>query len=244
MNEFFCILLSELTILPGAALCFFPMKNQLKTSPGKLLIRILIVLLASASLMAWVTFSFSLNPNTVLLPALLLFYAGYHTSLTVPFSKSLAVYLYVCSLMAILSNFANGFDAIRNPESGADIFSMENSLFQLFLCTVIAILCFYPMQKYGSVLIDRLNFAHVWYMTVPISALFLSINLLIHPQKYQTLYTNNVFLAFWEILAMMIITLTLLTVFFYFIVTGILREAETVEKNRILEMHPGSYYLL
>ena len=106
---------------------------------------------------------------------------------------------------------------------------------------IITALLFYPVMKYGSILIDRLLLPHVWYTTVPISILFLSINLMIRPQKYQTLYTNKVFLAFWGSLAMMTATLLLLTVIFYFIVSGILREMETIQKNRMLEMQQSQY---
>lgn len=40
---------------------------------------------------------------------------------------------------------------------------------------------------------------------------------------------------------MMTATLLLLTVIFYFIVSGILREMETIQKNRMLEMQQSQY---
>ncbi len=241
MKEFLIILLNELIIVPAAALCFFPMKNQLKCRLSKLLLRMFLLFLIVVPLMAWATYHFSLKPNTVLLPMLLVFYVCYHRSLTVSPDRSFAVFAYICALMALLSNFANGFDALKNPMSGANTFSMENSLFSLALSIVVTTLLFYPFQIFGSILIDRLILPHVWYTTVPISALILSTNLLIRPQKYQTLYTNRVFLSFWGALTMMTTTLLLLTVIFYFIVSGILREMETIEKNRMLEMQQSQY---
>ena len=74
--------------------------------------------------------------DLVMVPATAALFFLYHKSLTVHISKSLAVYNYVCSLMSILSNFANGFDALKNPGSGADTFSMENAIFQLAFSTV------------------------------------------------------------------------------------------------------------
>ena len=241
MKEFFTILLNELLILPAAALCFFPMKNQLKYSPLRIVFLLFLLLFPVAPLMSWITYHFSLNPNTVLLPMLAVFYVCYHRSLTVSPDRSFAIFAYVCALMSLLCNFANGFDALKNPMSGANTFSMENSLFSFLLSVAVTALLFYPVAKYGSILIDRLLLPHVWYTTVLISALFFSINLLIRPQKYQTLYTNKVFLAFWGSLAMMTTTLLLLTVIFYFIVSGILREMETIEKNRMLEMQQSQY---
>ena len=241
MTEFLTILLHELIIIPAAALCVFPMKNQLKYSLAKMALRMLILSFISVPLMAWATWHFSLKPNTVLLPMLMMFYACYHRSLTVSPDRSFAVFAYVCALASLLSNFANGFDALKNPMSGADTFSMENSLFSLILSLAFAALMSYPLLRFGSILIDRLILPRVWYMTVPISALFLSINMLIRPLKYQTLYTNKVFLVFWGLLAMMTSTLILLTVIFYFIVSGILREMDTIEKNRMLEMQQSQF---
>ena len=241
MKEFFTILLHELIIIPAAALCYFPMKNQLKGSVSKIIVRIFLLLLIAVPIMSWVTYHFSLQPNTVLLPMLVLFYVGYHRSLTVSPDRTFAIFAYVCALMSLLCNFANGFDALKNPLSGANTFSMENSLFSLILSMTVTALLFYPVTKYGSILIDRLLLPRVWYTTVLISVLFFSINFLIRPQKYQTLYTNKVFLAFWGSLTMMATTLLLLTVIFYFIVSGILRELETIEKNRILEMQQSQY---
>ena len=143
--------------------------------------------------------------------------------------------------MSILSNFANGFDAIMNPHPGADTFTMAGSLFQLALSTAAALLLWYPFARYGSVVTDRLSLPRVWYTTVILSVLFLSVNLLIRPLQYQTLYTNNVFLAFWGMLSMMLSTLLLLTVIFYFIVSGLIKEMETEEKNRLLEMRESQY---
>ena len=241
MKEFFTILLNELLILPAAALCFFPMKNQLKYSPLRIVFLLFLLLFPVAPLMSWITYHFSLNPNTVLLPMLAVFYVCYHRSLTVSPDRSFAIFAYVCALMALIGNFANGFDALCNPLSGADSFSLENSVFALTVSTLVVLLFFYPVQKYGSILIDRLQLPHVWYTTVLISALFFCINLLFRPLQYQTLYTNKVFLAFWGFLTVMTVMLLLLTVIFYFIVSGILREMDTIEKNRMLEMQQSQY---
>lgn len=201
MKAFLTILLSELIILPAAALCFFPMKNQLRYSPLRIVLHVFLLFFPVAPLMSWITYHFSLNPNTVLLPMLAVFYVCYHRSLTVSPDRSFAIFAYVCALMALIGNFANGFDALCNPLSGANNFSLENSVFSLILSMTVTALLFYPVTKYGSILIDKLLLSRVWYTTVLISVLFFSINFLIRPQKYQTLYTNKVFLAFWGSLA-------------------------------------------
>lgn len=244
MRDYIIILLSYLVMIPAALLCYAPMKNQTKLSHARLTANAGILFLIMIPVMSWITYQYGLKPNTLMLPAFAILFFLYHRSLTVHISKSLAVYCYICALMSILSNYANGYDALMNPGSGADTFSMENAVFQLALSTVVTALVFYPARRYGSVLTDKLNLPHVWYTTVIISALFLAINLPIRPLKYQTLYTNKVFLAFWSALSMMLATLLLLTVIFYYIVVGILREADTNEKNRMLEMQKNQYIKL
>ncbi len=241
INEILKTLLSYMTIIPAAALCFFPMKNQLRYPIKKILYHITMVLFLSLPVLTFLTCRFLIDPNVFLFPMLLLFFFFYHKNLTVHISKSLAVFIYVCALMALCANFANGFDAILHPHSGAVIFNLAKSICYLLLCTIFSLIAARPFTKYGSLLIDRLNLPRVWYMTIVMSALFLFVNVLIRPLDYQTLYTNRVFLAFWGIIAMMLSTFLLLTVIFYFIVTSIIKEMETSEKNRLLEMRESQY---
>lgn len=241
IHEFMNELISYTVVLPAAALCFFPMKNQLKYPLGKILQHMTAILGISLPVLAFFSCYLKSSGNTFLFPLLILFFFLYHKNLTVHISKSLAIYAYVCALMALLSNFATGFDAILNPHSGVDTFSMAGSLFQFFMNTVLALIFARPFTKYGSLLVDRLNLPHVWYTTIALSSLFLFVNVLLRPLDYRTLYTNRVFLVFWGILAMMFSTLLLLTFIFYFIVSGIIREMETAEKNRFLEMRESQY---
>lgn len=241
ITEFFKALLSYLITVPAAALCFFPMKDQLRYEPKKLLRYALPVLSISLPMLSFLTCCLKTAPNTLLAPLLIVFFFCYHESLSVHISKSLAIFTYVCTLMSILSNFAYGFDALMNPYSGADTFTLSGSVFQLALGTAAALLLFYPFTRYGSIVTERLNLPIVWYTTVILSAMFLSVNILIRPIHYQTLYTNKVFLAYWGVLAMMLSTLLLLTVIFYFIVSGIMKEMEMEEKNRLLEMRESQY---
>lgn len=241
MKDFLIILLHELIIIPTSAICFFPMKNQLKHKLSKTILHILIFYITVIPAMTWITFRFSLKPITVLIPSLFLFFSCYHNSLVTSIDKSFAVFSYGSSITALICNFANAFDATRNPFSGEGIFSFEKSLFQLITGSIIAILLFYPFTRYGCILIDKLNLPRVFGTTILISAIFVSINMLIRPEHYETLYTNKVFRAFAGSLFMISATLLLLTIVFYFIVAGILRERDTLEKNRMLEMQQSQY---
>ena len=228
-------------IFPAALLCFLPMKNQLRFGIAKTLRYTLPALLFSLGLLAWMTCFFDVPTNTFFFPFMVIFYFAYHKSLTVMVSTSLSVFAYVCALMAIISHYATMFDALLHPDSGANTFSLEGSLFQVILSTVIVAIAWYPTIRFGSLLVDSLNMPRVWYTTLILSIIFLAISVFIRPLHYETLYTNNVFLTYIIVVSMMLITQSLLTVGFYFIVSGLIREREVEERNRMLEMQEAQY---
>ena len=88
---------------------------------------------------------------------------------------------------------------------------------------------------------DSFHLNQVWYITVPVSGIFLIYNLILIPHNYQTLYTNHVFRFFWGSLFLLLLLLLLLCVLFYFIVSGLVSTAQTEERNRILEMQERQY---
>ncbi len=119
--------------------------------------------------------------------------------------------------------------------------SFEGSLMQPVLSIFVAALVFYPLRKYGSRVVELLNVSYVWNTMTILLLTFLSVNILIRPNKYETLYTNKVFLAYWGVLAMFTITLLLLTLIFYFIVSEMHKRSEILERNHILEMRESQY---
>ena len=235
--------LTYLILIPSAALCLFPMRNQLKYGCRFTALSFGAALAVAIPLIALLSRSLSLAPNTFLfvvaLPAL---FGAYRHALRVHISKAVAVFCSVIALMSILGNYAACFDAVKNPALGADSYTTEYALCHLGLGIVAAAVCFYPMWKYGSRLIDELNSKTVWYLTVPFSALFLGMNLFIRPQKYETYYVNKISIAIPSILTGLLLMWILLHIMFYFIVTEMLSAAKERERVRLLEMQE-SYFI-
>ena len=88
------------------------------------------------------------------------------------------------------------FDAAIHPTSTRDNFSLEATVFQAVVTTIGAAVCFIPLNKYGSRIVDHFDIVRVWYITLPVSGIFLVFNLLIVPRKYETLHANNMFRVF------------------------------------------------
>lgn len=240
-EAFITCMLSWYPILPGAVLCFAPMKNRLRSEGRSAHVRILVTVLILMALMAFVEVFFSTG-HVLLLP--LVFpatFGAYHMSLKVPLCKSLAVYLLAVDFTAFLVNFSNGYDAAINPDSTLANFSFEASLFQAVITTAFAAIVYRPLKRFGSMLVDQFDLQRVWFSTLPISGLLLIYNLMIAPRKYETVHINYAFVFYWASLFILMTLLLLLCVIFYFIVSGMMEAAEERERNRILEMQESAY---
>ena len=241
LHNFLISFFSWSVAVPAAMLCFAPMKNQFRFRGRKMLLFGLLFLIILLAVVSFIEAKLSLGYNAMLPFIAIVTFAAYHKSLTVPIEKALSIYALVFTFMAFISNCANGFDAILHPDSTLNNFSLEAAVFQAILAVIVSALFYYPMRKYGSLLIDRFSIPRVWYITLPVSAIFLTCNLMLAPRKYETLYVNLIFLVFWTALALLFVLLLLLCVLFYFIVSGIMEAARTQERNRILEMQERTY---
>lgn len=233
--------LTYLFLIPGAALCLFPMRNQLKYGCRLTVAAAGALLAVAIPLISLLNYLFSLAPNTLFFATIPGFFAAYCRALRVHVSKALAVFCSVVVFLSILGDYAACFDAVHNPALGADSYTTEYTLFLLLLAIAAAAVCFYPMWKYGSRLIDELNSKTVWYLTVPFSALFFAMNLFMRPEKYESLYASQVFITELSVLTGLLLTWVLLHVMFYFMVIELLNAEKERERVRLLEMQESQY---
>ena len=238
---FFTVLLDYLSIIPVAVLCFFPMKNQMRLSVERTLKIMIPIGMVTLFELTWLTCQMQTAPNTMLFPFMILFFFMYHKLLKVHISKTLAIFAEVCVFESLISDFSLLYDSLRNPTSGADVFSVDAASMQFLLTMVLVVLIAHPVKKYGSYLVDHLNLPIVWFTTLSVSFLFFFVAVMIRPIHYETLHTNNVFLAYIVVTSVMFLMMSILTVIFYFTVSGMLRENEIEERNRMLEMQESQY---
>lgn len=189
----------------------------------------------------WFTYALSLNPNAAFFPVLVIFFVEYHLCLNVHISKSLAVFSYVCAIMSVFCNTANGIEAVIDPTGGAVSASLTNGLLQLGISTAAVVVLFRPIGRYGGFLINNMDIPRIWYITVLISGIILFVNVGMVPEKYETLHTNNVFRVYWTLQIMFAAMEILLSVIFYSIVEGMLNTARLEQRSRFLEMQESQY---
>ena len=234
-------MLYYLAVIPAMAVWLYPMKYRLRYPIRKIILHMAVPSLILIPAGAFLYVRTGIESDIIFYGILIILFFSYHKNLDVHISKSLSVFLWDSVLTLILSNFAHGFDAVKNPSIGVETVTLDYAAFFLTLHILAAVLLFYPLTKYGSILIDRLNLPGVWFMTIPFSLIFLAENLLVRPRHYVTLYTNNIFLAFWSVLAGSVLIWILFTIIFYFIVTGLLNAAKTEERNHFLEMQEAQF---
>lgn len=230
-----------LVLIPSALLCYMPMKNQLKYSPFKIftiLSGIFIVLIPICTL---VTFVFRLDKNYILFPVLILLFPLYHSTLKTDLSRSLAVFLSICALMTFPAAFAYAFDARLHPFGFSSIVGWKAGLVQLGISCGIVFLTAYPMFRYGSYLIDNLNFSRIWFTLLPFPLIFLLFGFMIIPHKYETMYTNNLFFVYYSISFFMFIFQIFIYILFYHIAVAIISNANAKERIRFFEMQESQY---
>lgn len=244
MKDYIKELLSYLTIIPSAAICYFPMKNQLRYGKRKTAAFIVPFFLITLPPAAFLGAYFTMLTAFIPIPLLALYFVVYKKTVNADLSQALAVFMTVCAAVAFPGNFANAYDAILHPGSNSFIFSSEAAIFRLVLTSLLMAALYVPFSKYGSRIVDSFAIKKVWNIITLISCIFLGYNLLIMPHKYSTLYVNNVFLFFVISLFMLFVLLILLLVIFYHIVNGMMTAAKTRERNRILEMQESQYLKL
>ena len=234
-------LTSYLPFLPSAVLCYCPMKHQLKLKKTQIFLCIFIFFITLIPIAAYLKCRFSLSDNFFTFPMLILFFLFFQFSVCANFSQSLAVFVFVCALLSFSSNFTNGYDAARYPDSAVFISRVDTSLFHFGVSLLMLLLLTLPLMQYGSFLIDSLSSPKVWYMTVLISGTFLGVNILVIPQRHETLYLNRMFFIFWCVLGILLSLMLMIYVLFYFVAVALLDSAKVSERNHFLEMQEAQY---
>ncbi|MBO4762052.1 MAG: sensor histidine kinase [Lachnospiraceae bacterium] len=236
IEDFPAVFLNLLSLIPVGIFFYIPMRGRMKRSIPKNALMVFLPQLLLIVLASFVAIRFDLEPNTVRISLFIVFFPIYYKSLDVDMSRAISVYIYIHSMVIIMYNFANAWDAFYYPELGAGYFTMSNSLIQLFLVSAFIALVAYPLKRFGRVLVERLTNPTVWVSAATVPGIILLFNAALRLRKYSTLFFNNVLIAYIVLQAVSLMIIILLSVFFYFIVSRIYRETQTQEEIRILKM--------
>lgn len=241
---FLSTLFQFLVLLPVAASCYLPAKNQMKYSLSKTAALCSFLLFPFIFLGTWLCKAFQIGINIILLPCLILFFILYLRTVKTDFPRSLAIFVGVCAVQTFPAQFAYALDAQLHPASGAAFLSPEAALFQLIIACLMPIVFAYPACHHFAWAIDCLDLSKVWYSTAAMSAIFLIFNLLAVPHSYSTLHAGRMSFLFpaFEICALTL--LTIIYVLFYQGAKLILEHANLVVHTQLLETQAHQYQSL
>ncbi|MCI8327009.1 MAG: GHKL domain-containing protein [Lachnospiraceae bacterium] len=244
MDKFLLALPQFLILLPGAASCYLPTKNQMKYSPAKTAAFCMAAILPNSVVAALLCALFSMNVNTILLLSLVLFFFLYRRTVDLELSCSLAVYVGVCAVETFPVQLGYVFDAWLHPSSGAENFSPEAALFRLGVSALMLIAFAYPAVHYFQRVIDIPGFSKIWYFTVTLSSIFLILNVLAIPQSYSIFHTGRMLWIFPIFESGMFAMLVAVYILFYQGSVILLKHAELQERTRLFDMQSHQYRAL
>lgn len=239
--NFFNMFFSNLILIPTAIMCYLPFKNHLKYRFNPLLLCISGIIIILSAVSSVMTLALDIDGSFSLLILVIIMYFIFSKTLLADFSKSLAIYLWMCALMSIMLNGVYGYDAIVNPSSNSGAYNVESTFIRLTLSFFITAVFWSPLYDHGSNLVDMLTIPKIWIITMPVSVIFIAMNMLIMPTKYSSLYVDDIFATFWGLLIGMFFLIIILTVIFYNIVFEILNAVKYEEKYHILQMKEAQY---
>lgn len=234
-------LLSYIVLIPAAIMCFLPMRHQFRFDKRFSIISMSIVLILLV--VAGGILEYRLKPgyNELFLPLLLVCFFFYHLLVKVPLYKSLSIFMFVTTLLAFVTNIANGFDIRLNLSDSAGVSSLDSVTLQLILVVITGLFFSYLLATTGAWLVDNLDVRIVWDLNILVSLTFLIFNLLLYPRQNSIFRIKEVADFYWGALILMFILYLLLVIIFYNIVHGILDIANVRSQNRIYEMEESQF---
>ena len=152
-----------LCLIPAAAICFLPVKNQLKYS-AKTTFGIAAGGIASLSLAGvFSTLSLGVNADLVFFAAIIMCFVFYHRMVKCGLGEKLAIFLLAIALSSFMSDYAIAVDAWVHPMENRSDSCVTATGVQLIFSVSLTLLLAHLLLKYGCRLVDQLFNARVWY---------------------------------------------------------------------------------
>lgn len=231
-------------IIPGAVLCYLPMKGHLNGKGRRIALWGIPALLLWAVAGGAACYRFRWDTNLWLVPSLALSALFYCRTITLSYWKTVSVFLAVCGTFSTLRNLAVLADALLSPKSGPVVFSLGGAAAYALFCWTLLGLMWYPATHAARWLLDEIEMPGTWYVFWILPVVFLSLNIAMRPQEYSTLYTNRV-MMFYPVLVLALLALLLFCyALFYWMARGLTKNMRLTQENRFLQMQAAQYRIL
>ena len=230
-----------LCLIPAAAICFLPVKNQLKYS-AKTTFGIAAGGIASLSLAGvFSTLSLGANADLVFFAAIIMCFVFYHRMVKCGLGEKLAIFFLSIALSSFMSDYAIAVDAWIHPTENRSDSCVTATGVQLIFSVSLTLLLAHLLLKYGCRLVDQLFKARVWYIMIPAPVIFFAGNYVIQPRDYSHLYFGNLFSLYLFVLTGMFLLMLIIYVSFYFVAMELIQSLDQRERIQLMQMQEHQY---
>ena len=234
-------LLTYLISIPAGFWCCSLMRNQFRYSFHKALFLVLAVLTLTIPAAAWADTYTDMDSGIILAFLLIACFIPYVISVKAHISKSTAIFVFVLAIMTLISSLSTAIDAMFNPTIGDEEVTVLYIVLQLVTSFIASPLLNILFRRRGVRLVDRMNYPDVWYSTIPVSATYVIVSMVVRPDDYSLFLENHTIWSYFTVVIMFIISFTALVFSFFRIVNGIQRASKTEERARLLEMQKSQF---
>lgn len=240
MIDFICPALEFLIFIPGLLAAYLPMKRHLRVRPRTLIVLAAVLTLFLCLAGGALCFFLSVGTLWLFFPASVCAGLFYIYTLEVTPWKSVSVFLAVCGSFSCLGNIANAIDKLLCPASSLPSLSLRAALFYNLMCWTATLLLWYPSAHSSRSLLEEDAFTQSWYVFWLLPALFIGLNLFLHP--FPKLLQQKALIRMYVIIILSLLLLLLLFYgMFYLIAISLARNNRLLQENQFLAMQQARY---
>lgn len=228
-------------LIPSAVLCILPMRNELKLPVGKLCCLmggLFLVLIPSCAALVVLA---DVPTNYVLLPLLVVLFYCYQRVVRASILTSASVFLLVTALMSFPTHFAIAIDCRVHPLDSSFAHCLLSSGLQLVFCVLFLLVYAWFFFRFLGRLVDFMESPRVWGVSIPVPLIFIIMNVMMIPHKYETLYVNRVYRIYLCYIALSLFLFNVIYTIFYMMAVELRRSSQDRERIRLFEMQESHY---
>ena len=228
-------------LLPSAVLCLLPVRNQLRISVRKLSIVAGGVFVVLIPLCAALVTLIDLPTNYILLPVVAILFLCYQRVLRTHIFTSVSIFLLVMALMSFPTLIALAIDCRVHPLESSMSHCPLVSGIQLAISVLFLLLYAWFFYRFLGNLVDFLESPRVWGVALPVPLIFILLNIMMMPQKYETMYVNRVYSMFLFYITLTFFLFNVIYVIFYMMTVELRRSSQDRERIRLFELQESHY---
>ena len=234
-----------LAAIPGAVLCYIPMKNQRRHGNIRDIIFCGLLLIFGVIVITQIFSKYPRLSGTVgLVPFLGIFFVYYAMSVRAHVSQCAGTFLVVCAMYSIPSFVAYILDATMKVKQNPLLEEHFFVVVQLAGILVLSIPMMLIFARWGVYLIDRLKDWLTWFVLAAVSAIIFAIFSLMAPQEYELIKNPSMHRTYVVIFCLIAGFYLLFVVFFLRIGTTLIRKEELQEQETVYRMQSRQYQQL